>query len=532
MLTTKDFIARGALAEAEQAAQRADDCIDVARAWAERGDLVQARRCVAIGLERAQGEHWPSRNAAELLLRQLGDREAAAAALGRIERRLSSSARGYEWMLLARAFREVLGDEEAVRRCLASARLQARDAQDFASLAEGYLEFLDDPASARELLDEAEGLARAHGAHRALWAVAIVWRNGMRDDARARSALSIATAEAQDISTLAAMAVAWWSLFRDEQAMRSALVRAETLASTASDWLQVAEAYRDGGDGEREATWDAGGIRRCLDASLEAAPSAAELTAIATGFRRWLGDSARAAEVAPASLIPTVVRRFADWERRDPHAFLDRVRALLPAEALTTIASADYGCDYHKHLQALTEIHATGRVPTPLSWYPLEVLALTRWNQGEATDHRQRAFACAVLALDHVVPDSRHAGDLDDILAPLLESAWALGLDDELEHLLVWLAEVIANDGECMWALLALILSTARCAPTDPRLPALVECLIQMEEAAEDHRPAERWLWRKQFTDPLCTPLWNALIADALDRPLPPHLEQLAQHLR
>jgi hypothetical protein len=398
MLTTKDFIARGALEEAEQAAQRADDCIDVARAWAERGDLVQARRCVAMGLERAQGEHWPSRNAAELLLRQLGDREAAAAALGRIEQRLSRSARGYEWMLLARAFREVLGDEDAVQRCLASARQQAHDAQDLASLAEGYVEFLDDPASARELLDEAERLAQAHGAHRVLWAVAIVWRNSMRDDERARLALSIATAEAQDISTLT--------------------------------------------------------------------------------------------------------------------------------------ASADYGYDYHKHLQALTEIHATGRVPTPLSWYPLEVLALTRWNQGEATDHRQRAFACAVLALDHVVPDSRHAGDLDDILAPLLESAWALGLDDELEHLLVWLAEVIANDGECMWALLALILSTARRAPTDPRLLALVECLIQMEEAAEDLRPAERWLWRKQFTDPLCTPLWNALIADALDRPLPPHLEQLAQRLR
>ena len=159
-------------------------------------------------------------------------------------------------------------------------------------------------------------------------------------------------------------------------------------------------------------------------------------------------------------------------------------------------------------------------------------MTLTRWTQGEATDHRQRAFVCEVLALDHVVPDTRQAGELADILAPLLESAWALGLDDELEQLLVWLAEVIADNGECMWALLALILSTARRAPADPRLSVPVECLIDMEAAAEDHRPAEPWLWRRQFSDPLCTPLWNALIADALDRPLPLHLERLAQHLR
>lgn len=532
MLTTKDFIARGALAEAERAAQRADDWIDVARAWGERGDLAEARRCLEIGLERARGEHWPSRNAAELLLYRLGDREAAAAALGNIEQRLSGSARGYEWMLLARAFREILGDEDAARRCLASAARQARDVQDFASLASGYVEFLDDAASARDLLEQAERMARQRGEHRALWMVAIAWREGVHDDARARSALAIATAETQDIGTITAMAVAWWSLFRDEQAMRGALVRAEALASTAGDWLQVAEAYRDGGDSEREGTWEADGARRCLEAALEAAPSPAELTEIAAGFRRWLDDPTRATEVAPARHVVEAVRRFEGWDRRDPHAFLERVRDLLPAEALATIASADYGMDHHKHLQALAEIHATGRVSTPLSWHPLEVLALTRWSQGEATDHRQRAFACAVLALDRAVPESRQAGDLDDILAPLLESAWALGLDGELEHLLVWLAEVIADGGECMWALLALVLSTARRAPTDPRLPALVECLVAMEEAAGDHRPAEGWLWRTHFTDPLCKPLWNALIADALGRPLPPHLEQLAQRLR
>jgi hypothetical protein len=533
MLTTTDFIARGALEEAERAAQYADDSIEVARAWVERGDFAQARRCVAIGLERAQGEHWPSRRAAELLLHQLGDGEAATAALENIERRLSGSAQGYEWILLARAFREVLGDEEAVRRCLAGARRQARDVEDFVSLAEGYVEFLDDPTSARAFLDDAEALARRRGAHRALWAVAIAWHTSLRDDARARSALAVATAEARDIRTITAMAIAWRTLVRDETAMRGAIERAETLASTASDWLQVAEAYRDGGDNEREGIWDAGGVRRCLEASLAAAPTNAELAEIAGAFRRWLGDPARAARVAPASYVPTAVRRLEGWERRDPQALLDRARALLPAEALTTIANADYASDYHKHLQALTEIHATGRVSIPLSWYPLEVLALTRWSQGEATDHRQRAFACAVLALDHVAPDSREAGDLADILAPLLESAWVLGLDDELEQLLVWVAEVIKDgDGDYLWTLLSLILSTARRAPTDPRLFALVELLLDSEKAAEHYRPAERWLWRTQLSDPLCTPLWNALIADVLDRPSPLHLELLAEYLR
>ena len=540
MLTTKDWIARGALAEAERAAQHADDWIDVARAWLERGDRAQARRCVAIGLERARGEHWPSRNAAELLLHGLGDRAAAAAALGNIEQRLSGSAsgsaQGYEWMLLARAFREILGEEDAVRRCLAGATRQAHDVQDLASLAGGYVEFLDDTASARDLLEQAEHLARQRGAQRALWMVAIAWRDDVRDDARARQALALATAETHDIGTLTSLTVAWWSLFRDQEALRGALVRAETIASTAGDWLQVAEAYRDGGDGGREGTWDAGGVRRCLEASLEAAPSPEERMEIAAGFRRWLGEPARATQVAPARHVPEPVRHFEDWAHRDPHALLDRARDLLPAEDLAAIASADYGSDYHKHLQALAEIHATGLVPTPLSWYPLEVLALTRWRQGEATDHGQRAFVCAVLALDRAVPESRQAGALDDILAPLVESAWALGLDSELEHLLVWLAEVIADHDECIWALLALVLSTARRAPADPRLPALVERLVDMESAAQDQRPAAGWLWRKYFDDPLCKPLWDALITEVLGAArgdaLPPHLEQLAQRLR
>lgn len=530
MLTTRDFIARGELAEAERAAERADDWIDVAKAWAERGDVAQARLCAEIGLEQAEGEHWPSRNAAELLC-QIGDREAAAAALGQIEQALPGSGRGSGWILLARAFRDVLGDEGGVRRCLESATRHASSPDDLVNLAEGHVEFLDDPASARELLEQAEHLARQRGEHRELWTVAIGWREYVHDDARARSSLAIATAEAQDISTLTAMAIAWHSLFGDQDAIRGALARAETLASTAADWLHVAEAYRDGGDGGREDTWDAGGVRRCLDALLEAAPSQDELTETAAGFRRWLGDAARAMNIEPAAHVPEPVRRLDGWDRRDPRVLLDRARALLPGEALAAIANADYGTDSHKHLQALAEIHATGRIPTPLSWHPLEVLALCRWRQGQATDHRERAFVCTVLALDAVVPQCRQVGGISDILAPLIESAWALGLDDELEQLLVWLAEVIEHDSECMWVLLALVLSTAHRAPTHSRLPPLIERLVAMEEAAHDYRPGAGWLWRRELTDPICTPLWKSLIATALDRQLPPHLEQLALRL-
>lgn len=112
MLTTQDWLERvrgGAevgtgLAEAARVAERADEWIAIAAVWAEHGELEMARRCIDTAVDQAEGEHWPCRRAAELLLR-LEEREAASAVLGRIEARLTSAererpARAYQWVLL------------------------------------------------------------------------------------------------------------------------------------------------------------------------------------------------------------------------------------------------------------------------------------------------------------------------------------------------------------------------------------------------------------------------------------------------
>ncbi len=546
MLTTEDWLERvrgggdvgEGLAEAERVARRADDWIAIARVWAEHGELETARRCIEAGLERASGEHWPCRRAAELLM-QLGEREAASAAVGRVEARLASAtarlpARAYEWMLLAQAYREVLGDEAAVSRCFASATAQAEQANELADLASGYVELRGDEVGARALLERAEQLARVQGRHRDLWMIAVRWRESLHDDGRARAALAMATAEARDISTLTSLAIAWRSLFADEEGIRGALARGEAMATQAGEWLALAEAYRDGGDTERGDTWDPAAVRRCLEAALASKPGPTDeqRAHIAAAWRRWLEDPDRANAIVPVASAPEAellpVRHLEGWEARAPRALFDRVRARVRPEMLEAIANADYGHASVKHLQALVEIQASGAFAVPLDWYPLEVLSLTRWGDGAKTDHVQRAFACAVLVLDGVHPRSQQAGELSDALAPLIESAWNLQLSGELEQLLVWLTEVIEPVEGYVWPLFGLVLTRARYAPEDPRLGALVSLLEEAEAAAQHVRPEAGWLLRTSHSE-LNLPLWNALAAEVLDpaRGLPPQLARL-----
>jgi tetratricopeptide (TPR) repeat protein len=546
MLTTEDWLERvrgggdvsEGLAEAERVARRADDWIATARVWAEHGELEEARRCLETGLESARGEHWPCRRAAELLM-QLGDREAASAAVGRVEARLASAtpelpARAYEWMLLAQAYREVLDDEAAVSRCIASATAQAEQANELADLASGYVKLRGDAAGARALLERAEQLAREQGRHRDLWMIAVHWRESLHDDGRARTALALATAETRDVSTLTSLAIAWRSLFGDEESLRGALARGEALATQAGEWLALAEAWRDGGDSERGDTWEPAAVRRCLEAALSSSPGPTDeqRAHLAAAWRRWLGEPARANAVGPVASAPEAelppVRHLEGWEARDPRALFDRVRARVRPEMLEAIANADYGHASVKHLQSLVEIQATGAFSIPLDWYPLEVLSLTKWSEGAKTDHVQRAFACAVLALEGVHPRSHQTGELSDALAPLIESAWNLQLSGELEQLLVWITEVIEPAEGYVWPLFGLVLTRARYAPEDPRLGALVALLEEAEAVAEHVRPEAGWLLRTSFSE-LKWPLWRALAAEVLDpaRGLPPHLERL-----
>lgn len=550
-LTTKDWLARAqagqdvqtCLSQAERAVRWPDDWLAIGQTWLAHGSGELARVCIELCVDLADGEHWPCRRAAELLV-QLGERSAAGAVLGRIEAQLGGGGRmlpvrAYEWVLLARAYREVLADGDSVTRCLTRAAATAQEAEDLAALADGYVLLLGDTEGARRLLTRAEQQALERGQHRQLWTIAISWRSSLSEPARAFAVLARATAAAQDVQTLTSLAIGWRSLFQDAAEVRGALARAAAMAASAADWLQLAEAYRDGGDSSREEPWDPAAVRRCLEAALAAqpGPTAHQRTQIAVGFRRWLNEPARAESIAPVDSAPEAMlarlRQCPGWESVHPRALLDRVRTQVGPQALAAIAGADYGQDYAKHHQALVEIQASGRFPVPLDWYPREVLELYRWRQGDEVDHVGRLFACAVLALDAVLPDSQQVGELSDVLAPLIESAWHLGLDAELEQHLAWLSEVVESEVGYVWPLFGLLLTRAKAAPDDPRLAELIARLETAEAAAQPWRPDAGWLLRTTFGSGH-ERLWRGLAADVLaaSRGGPPQLARIGRLLQ
>lgn len=87
-------------------------------------------------------------------------------------------------------------------------------------------------------------------------------------------------------------------------------------------------------------------------------------------------------------------------------ALLDLLLPQVDDRMLQIIAASDYGQDSEKHLPPLIAFRNL-QTPTPLNWYPEEVLELTRWSQPEHSDQKQaenrrvdhliRAFACSAL---------------------------------------------------------------------------------------------------------------------------------------
>lgn len=556
MWTTRDWLERaeavedpaGPLAQAEQAACGADDWIELARAWCRRQDPVAARRCLATGVGLAQGEHWTCRRAAELAVELLDDRAEAQAILAQVEARLGIAAgpagaagvpvQGYEWTLLARAYADILGAAAGVQRCLAAAAAAARGPRDLCDLAEGLAELGGDPVGAARLLERAEQMALEQGTITELWMVAIRWIEPLGDRARAGATLAAATRAAPDSATLASLAMAWRSLAQDEEGIRLALARGETLAASPRDWLVLAEAYHDGGEDNRTTAWDPAGARRCLEAALAAdrpAPSEEERAAIAAGWRHWLGEAGRAAEICPLGHAPESLaermHRLEGWPADEPRALLHRLRERIGPEALLEIARADYGMAWVKHHRALLDIQSSGLLPVPLPAHLQEVLALDRWKQGASIDPIRRAFSCTVLALDAGLPSCRQAGHLCDVLAPLLESCGDAGLEPELEVLLAWLAEVLPRDEDRAWPLFGLVLTRAGSAPDDPRLPGLVDLLLEVEDRAEHPEPGAGWLFRTSSFDGYHG-LWRDLAARRFrGEALPPFLRALGERI-
>jgi hypothetical protein len=542
---------RRCLREAEAVAGSAWDWMMIAEAWAgTEGGADDARRAIAAAFALDGRDASTSIDAAGILARELADPAGARDVLDRHVAALATRAeapvgdhtdvRAHDWVRVAGAYLRCVHDRAAARACLDRGRARAETIDDLCTLAKAYVEDAADRDAARALIDRAATLAETDPCEPA-WTLSDAYRYALLDVEAAWRVIERGIAAADTVARctrMAAAAAQHADLEPDRHGLVvAALAKAEELAVTAAQHLQVAEAYYD-----RKRNTD--GIRRCLDRAVAADADGAARGQIAHAHRHWLGDAVRADELAPRGAAPAAIAvargRLAGWDP-DPAALLDALRPRLTAKSLRGIAGKDYGMDFDKHLAALADIHATGLVPRPLGWYPREVLELQRWSEGAETDHAARAFACAILCID-TAGDEYHDG-VESTIAVLIDSC--LELDDAARAaatgLLVALVEAFDDDRtELAFALLGLILIAAARDPRDPRLAGLCERVIAVVDDRETRwgsaRPAWGWLLGLTHYDSRHA-LWQSLAARLLAAPAAgdpalAHLAAIAARLR
>ena len=459
----------------------------------------------------AERQVWGFRDVAAARAGRLGDAQGARAALDAgvaaflVPRAdlvgMPELPHGYEWVLLGRGFSETLGDVTGLTRCLEAGRDAARarrDGCDLCEVAEAWGTLLDRETGVA-LLRETEGLSGDRAARP--WSLANAWAALERPD-DTRRVLDAALERATTVADSLDLARAWWCHGSPREAL-PALARAEALAATTAEWLSVADAAADGGLGEAA-------VRSALERAEALAIDARDKALVSTTYLTLLDDAEAASRVGPRGVrsearSPTA-GRLEGWET-DGFALFDWLRAHLPPESLVNIASSDYGTDVPKHLAALRDICQTGLAPQHLAWVPREVLELTRWSDGEGTDHRARALCCVLLCMaaqDDPAPETSGIilvesclalGPEVTRLAELFFAAWADsgapgGVADE------------PHDGpEPALATLLLFLLRAASTPDDARLEALSDAIVAhpeyppaaLVEAIDSSIVAPRW---------------------------------------
>lgn len=454
--------------------------------------------------ERAVSERaiWGFRDVAEVRATRLDDVRGAREALEACAALFGEGrAHGYEWVLLAEGFVGSLGDRPGARRCLEAGRDGARaqaNADDLAAIAVAWGQGVD-RAEGLALLAETDALA-ANGSA-SPWTLANAW-HALDDVDGAARVLDAALAAARGSEEARHVARAWSSHQQPERALR-ALARAEALASSAGEWLAIAEVAFDGQLGEAR-------VRRALERAGALAADDGARARVAGALHHWLGDEAAAARVGSRGVRPEALRErvgtLDGWEA-SAQALFDWLRARVTTEQLTAIAHADYGMDAAKHLAALRDVCENGIVPRTLVWEPHEVLALTRWSTGERTDHLARALCCTLLCLS--------PSDFDELVtngAILAESCLALGAEaiEGAERLFAWYAETEPDDGpDHPASLLLLFLLRVSHAPSDPRLDELARSIVE-------HPACEPDALVEQLNDSMRAALWTDLIEQIL----------------
>ena len=307
----------------------------------------------ALASARGQGDTWIYRHLASFQARELSDPSAARETLREAERLLLALANddrslGFHWGVLATAYRLALEDEGAALRLLNAGWTLAwrqHDVENLGRLTNQWHAL--NPAEASTRLRRVEEAAAGWGN---LGGV-IYWWHALGDvDAgnrvRQRALLdSTRFAEARDL-------VAFWHLYeKDSPGVEVALARAESLAETAEEWLELAN--------RATRAEDASLRRRALDRAAAIADSAQIKAQIASAYVDWFSDPEAADRIGPRGLRPDDLRprlsTLEGWSSSATDLF-DRLRAQVTPESLARIADADYGMDAPEHFAALETI--------------------------------------------------------------------------------------------------------------------------------------------------------------------------------
>ena len=425
----------------------------------------EARKHLATALRAASEEIWVARNAARIYATHVGDRDAAHAVIAALQPLTCR-----EWRLVAAAWTE-LGDATAARGCLERAAANARVATDLCVVALGYRDAgYDDEA--RLLVD---GAMRVAGRALDAWVVATCYRDHFGDVGCARDALNQGSRDAVGVAEIVTCTRAWAAHGADDAELAAYLARAEGIASTVDDWLELAAAHLT-------VTRDDGAALACVDHATQLATSPQDERAIAIARGRvhlGLLDDERV-KLPPSKLLAAGARTFA-WDR-DADRLLGWLRARIPRAAMTTLARGDQFFA-NDDLVTLLELQKTGHVPHPL---PAYLDGLREVARAPAGDPLLRAFACSLVCIDDAA--AIRSGDIEPVMVALLESCLALGPDAVAGAAALFAALADAYEAtrsrtlDADYAIAAehgLALATEWLDPTDPRLPRRAEPLPQ-----------------------------------------------------
>jgi hypothetical protein len=207
--------------------------------------------------------------------------------------------------------------------------------------------------------------------------------------------------------------------------------------------------------------------------------------------------------------------------RPDPARLFDHLRARITPAQLREIARNDYGYREEESFAALSEIAATGRIPTPIEFHIRENLGLSRWGDGPRVDHVERAFACTLLCL---VGSAGFGGD-DESMSVLLDSCIVLGAD-AVDGMLALFAAMDDN----VFIQLGIVLGAAWRDPSDPRIVQAIARLDAIDRSLGPvHWPGGFVFGRSNFDQRY--DLWRSLAQAILDHPIP-RLRMLAERLQ